>query len=225
MIKPHTISSLKSLLFPQISQLHLGVHVLFCCWALFQPLGYSCLHVSFLTKNSKLVPRRLDSWPCGSPWKVFVGVWVNGSVGGRVCMCTVSAATTLSPHCRPHGRGVGVSWFEVGMAMAVVVGCEPRLTCTTYTEAKSLCDHSNEAESAEHLAKPQQHFTIASPQLCVCVCTREYLHVCMYVCAQTWAECVSVFYNHRWLSCWNRNGGIWKRGNTLQSPYSLGTVW
>lgn len=39
----------------------------------------------------------------------------------------------------------------------------------THTQAKSLCDHSNEAESAEHLAKPQQHFTIASLQLCVCV--------------------------------------------------------
>lgn len=41
----------------------------------------------------------------------------------------------------------------------------------THTQAKSLCDHSNEAESAEHLAKPQQHFTIASLQLCACVRT------------------------------------------------------
>lgn len=31
------------------------------------PLNYSGLHVSFLTKNSKLVSCRLDSWPCRSP--------------------------------------------------------------------------------------------------------------------------------------------------------------
>lgn len=68
------------------------------------------------------------------------------------------------------------------MAMAVVVGCGPRLTHTTYTEAKSLCDHSNEAESAERLAKPQQHFTIASPQLCVCV--RVHIYVCIHTCVR-----------------------------------------
>lgn len=64
----------------------------------------------------------------------------------------------------------GLSWFQVRMVKAAVVGCGPRLTHKTHTQAKSLCDHSNEAESAEPLAKPQQHFTIASPQLCVCVC-------------------------------------------------------
>lgn len=44
-------------------------------------------------------------------------------------------------------------------------------TQQTHIVAKSLCDHSNEAESAKHLAKPQQHFTTASPQLYVCVQT------------------------------------------------------
>lgn len=33
----------------------------------FPPLNYSWLHVSFLTKNSKLVSCRLDSWPCRGP--------------------------------------------------------------------------------------------------------------------------------------------------------------
>lgn len=41
----------------------------------------------------------------------------------------------------------------------------------THMQAKSLCDHSNEAESAKRLAKPQQHFSSVTPQLCACACT------------------------------------------------------
>lgn len=36
----------------------------------------------------------------------------------------------------------------------------------THMLAKSLCDHSNEAESAKRSAKLQQHFSSVSPQLC-----------------------------------------------------------
>lgn len=97
-----------------------------------------------------------------------VGRWVCVHVQLPNCAHTVG-------HMGVEGeRGAGWSWFQVRMAKAVVFGYGPRLThkthsTHTHTQAKSLCDHSNEAESAEHLAKPQQHFTIASLQLCVCV--------------------------------------------------------
>lgn len=104
-------------------------------------------------------------------------------------MCTLCAATTLCPHCRPHGsrgregRGVVVVSSEDGKGGSIWMWAKANTQNTQHTQAKSLCDHSNEAESAEHLAKPQQHFTIASLQRCVWVwvCVCMYVHLCVCV--------------------------------------------
>lgn len=142
-------------------------------------------------------------------------------------MCERALSQQL-PHCANAVRHMGgyflvggLSWFQVRMVKAAVVGCGPRLTHKTHTQAKSLCDHSNEAESAEPLAKPQQHFTIALPQLCVCVCRLE-LNACQPATATNdeFTEMAVIAYDNEEMQC-SHNSGQWVIDKQTASAFSV----
>lgn len=89
-------------------------------------------------------------------------------------------ATRLNPHGTQREMSAGrvMDAFRSGWQRRQQLDVGQDTHTFTHMQAKSLCDHSNEAESAKRSAKPQQHFSLVSPQLCVCTRVRAHARAC-----------------------------------------------